>query len=165
MRTADSLVAVLGALLLSGLPAAAASQKCRDDVVFLRHAAGTAQFTVEIADDSAERALGLMNRPSLARSAGMLFVYDEPVDAVFWMKNVEFPLDMLFADESGTVTYVHRMAQPRDETLIPGGSGVRYVLEIAGGMADALGLDDGAELRHPAIPAEVAAWPCDQAHK
>jgi uncharacterized membrane protein (UPF0127 family) len=146
-------VAVPGAL-----PAAAA---CRDDVVEIRGPSGTVRFTVEIADSPEEQALGLMFRDSLPASAGMLFVYDQPRRAAFWMKNTLIPLDMVFADVAGRVTRVHANARPRDETPIDGGAGVLLVLEINGGLAARLGIGPGSEMRHPALDPAAAAWPCD----
>ena len=145
------------AALLPGVAAAA----CAPDAVELRGPAGTARFAVEVADDGAERARGLMFRESMPRSAGMLFVYDAPQRASFWMKNTLIPLDMIFADETGRVTRVHSNAVPHDTTPIDGGDGVRFVLEINGGLAARMGIAPGAELRHPAIPQATAVWPCD----
>jgi uncharacterized membrane protein (UPF0127 family) len=151
--------ALVLAMLLAPAPVAAS---CRDDSVELRTPAGAAvRFTVEVADDAAERAQGLMNRPSMPRGAGMLFVYERPQRAVFWMKNTLIPLDMIFADPSGTVTRVHENAVPLDETGIDGGDGVRFVLEINGGLARRLGIGPGTVLRHPAVPQDGAAWRCD----
>ncbi|PLL13686.1 hypothetical protein C0V75_06235 [Tabrizicola sp. TH137] len=120
-----------------------------------------ARFTVDVADDGAERAQGLMFRESMPASAGMLFVYEAPQRASFWMKNTLIPLDMIFADETGRVTRVHENAVPHDTTPIDGGDAVRFVLEINGGLAARMGIAAGAELRHPAIPQETAAWPCE----
>lgn len=138
------------------------AQGCSDESVDLRYQKGSARFSVEIAADADSRAVGLMNRDSLPRTAGMLFIYEEPVDPVFWMKNVNFSLDMLFADATGTVTHIHHMAKPYDETHIPGGRDVQFVLEINGGMAEALAIETGAEMRHPMINQSNAAWPCDE---
>ena len=96
----------------------------------------------------------------MAKSAGMLFVYDKPQPATFWMKNTLIPLDMVFIDETGTVTRVHAKAKPEDETLIEGGKAVRFVLEINGGLAAPLGITEGAVLRSPFVPQATAAWPC-----
>ncbi|WP_112310057.1 DUF192 domain-containing protein [Pseudogemmobacter bohemicus] len=115
-------------------------------------------FVVEIADTAASRARGLMYRETLAPDAGMLFVYDSPRRAEFWMKNTLIPLDIIFADAQGRVTVVHENAVPGDETPIPGGDGVLYVLEINGGLARKAGITPGSEMRHPLITA--AAWPC-----
>lgn len=139
---------------------AGAQAACREDVIGLRGDWGQAQFTVEVADDEDERAQGLMHRKDLARSAGMLFVYDQPRTVRFWMKNTLIPLDMIFADASGTVRRIHHRAQPHSERLIPGGSDIKYVLEINGGMAAMLGITEGSQLRHPSIGGDGAAWPC-----
>ncbi|WP_323019771.1 DUF192 domain-containing protein [Pararhodobacter sp.] len=147
------------ALVMMAVPALAS--ECREDRVQLRSAQGTAAFTVEIADTDAERAQGLMHVPSMPRFNGMLFVFDRPQRAVFWMENTLIPLDMLFIDEQGVVQSVHENAVPMDRTPIDGGEGIRYVLEINGGMAARLHLAPGAELRHPAIASDLAAWPCE----
>ncbi len=56
------------------------------------------------------------------------------------MKNTLIPLDMIFADVTGTVTRVHSNAIPGDTTPIDGGDGVAFVLEINGGLAGRLGI-------------------------
>lgn len=103
-----------------------------------------------------------MNRPALPSSAAMLFVYPGPRRASFWMKNTLIPLDILFADQTGTVLAVHPMAVPLDETPINGGEGVMFVVEINGGLARTLGLGAGAVILHPAIDPALAKWPCLQ---
>ena len=138
-----------------------AGAACAPDSVEVRGPAGMARFTVEVADDGAERAQGLMFRESMPRSSGMLFVYEAPQRASFWMKNTLIPLDMIFADETGRVTRVHSNAVPGDTTPIDGGKGVRFVLEINGGLAARMGIAEGSELRHPAIPQATAVWPCE----
>ncbi len=143
------------------IAAGSVSAACSESAVDLRGDWGSARFTVEVADDAAERAQGLMNRPSMPRSAGMLFLYEAPQRATFWMRNTLIPLDMIFMDPTGTVTRIHENAVPLDETTIDGGPGVQAVLEINGGLARAVGIDVGSELRHPGLDQSVAAWPCD----
>ena len=77
------------------LVASQAWANCSDDRIDLMGDWGAARFTIEVADDPKERSLGLMNRDSMAKSAGMLFVYDHPQKTVFWMKNTLIPLDMI----------------------------------------------------------------------
>jgi uncharacterized protein len=151
------LSAALTALMLSAGQGAAA---CSENQVELRGDWGTARFNVEIADDPAERAQGLMNRETLPASAGMLFIYEAPQPATFWMKNTLIPLDIIFIDASGTVSRVHENAVPLDLTGIDGGPDVAAVLEINGGLARRLGIADGTEVRHPGFDATEAAWPC-----
>jgi uncharacterized protein len=146
-------------LALSPVPALAEAA-CAVGRVDLRWPGGSESFAVEVADEPAERSRGLMFRETLDPAAGMLFVYEKPRRASFWMKNTLIPLDMIFADPTGKVTRVHSNAIPGDTTPIDGGDGVAFVLEINGGLAARLGIGPGAELRHPAVGA-AAAWPCD----
>ncbi|MDJ1008752.1 MAG: DUF192 domain-containing protein [Paracoccaceae bacterium] len=150
--------AALAALALS---AGAATAACDPGTVELRGDFGSARFSVEVADEPAERSQGLMNRETMPMGAGMLFVYEAPQRATFWMRNTLIPLDMIFADETGRVLRVHENAVPLDETLIDGGPGIKFVLEINGGLAGAMGLAPGVEMRHPSIAGDAAAWPCD----
>lgn len=154
---AGVLAALLGTVLL-GSPAAA--EACRPNSVTLRGDWGQARFSVEVADDHAERARGLMYRESLPLSAGMLFVYERPQPLSFWMRNTLIPLDLLFIDPRGVVKHIHHNAKPLDETPIPGGDGLLSVLEINGGLAQRLGITEGSVLRHPAFSDNRPAWPC-----
>ncbi|WP_036797559.1 DUF192 domain-containing protein [Leisingera caerulea] len=146
------------ALTFWAAPALAAD--CAPDRVDLRGAWGQAAFEVEIADSEAERAQGLMFREELPRGAGMLFVYDQPQPAAFWMKNTLIPLDIIFLDELGRVTSVHENAVPGDLTPIPGGNRVFAVLEINGGLARRYGISAGTQMRHQIFSRSGAVWPC-----
>lgn len=152
------LTLVTAIIALAGMAGAA---PCREDAVTLRGDGDQARFRVELADDEAERAQGLMNRDTLARGAGMLFVYPEPQQVAFWMKNTRIPLDMIFLDAGGTVQKVHHEAVPHDETPIFGGDDIQSVLEINGGLARRIGIEEGWQLRHPAIDQAQAVWPCE----
>ncbi|MCP9483086.1 DUF192 domain-containing protein [Shimia sp. CNT1-13L.2] len=147
-------------LMVIGSMAMAAETACRADRIELRGDFGLAAFRIEVAQTPDERARGLMFREYMAPGAGMLFVFERTGPVAFWMENTLIPLDMIFVDEAGTVSHIHHNAIPHDRTPIPGGDAVRYVLEINGGMARALGIDVGAELRHPAILQKAAVWPC-----
>lgn len=140
---------------------AAVAETCDPARLDLRDADSSLRFSVEVMDTEAGRAQGLMNRESLPKFASMLFVYPEPGPVAFWMKNTLIPLDMLFFDETGTLVNIHENARPLDETPIPGGTDILYVLEINGGLASELGIDPGAQIRHPALDQTDAAWQCE----
>ncbi len=151
-------------LMVAGLAflwASFAQAACTAEAVELRGDWGQARFSVEIADTAESRARGLMHREDMARSAGMLFIYDHPTSPSFWMRNTLIALDMIFIDPTGRVGHVHHEAVPLDETPIPGGDNVLMVLEINGGLARALGIGVGSEMRHPRLAQDSAVWPCD----
>lgn len=136
------------------------AETCAPDAVFVKGDWGQARFSVEIADDEAERAQGLMHRTEMARSAGMLFVYPQPQAMSFWMRNTLIELDMIFVDARGVVRHIHHRAQPLDETPILGGRDLTHVLEVNGGVAELFGINIGSVLRHPSFAQDDAAWPC-----
>lgn len=160
MGSCNTKHALIGLCLSAFAGPAAAEATCATDRLDLRWDGGRESFAVELADDTAERAKGLMFREEMDPAAGMLFVYENPRPAQFWMKNTLIPLDMIFADATGLVTRVHANAIPGDLTPIDGGDNVQFVLEINGGLAGSLGIAAGAELRHPAIGPD-AVWPCE----
>ncbi|WP_208353168.1 DUF192 domain-containing protein [Pseudaestuariivita rosea] len=137
-----------------------ANAACSAEHAQIRGAWGEARFSVEIADDPAERGRGLMNRETLPQFSGMLFVYDRPQPLSFWMENTLIPLDILFIRDDGTVHRIHYNATPMDRTPLPSDGPVQFVLEINGGMAQQMGIGLGSELRHPAIDQTIAVWPC-----
>jgi len=147
-------VAALGSI------AGAAHAGCSIDTVTIRDDAGTVQFTVDVADSNEKRAQGLMFVEEMATMQGMLFVYERPQRASFWMRNTLIPLDMVFVDEAGVVKNIHAMAQPLDETPILGGEDIQFVLEINGGLAAMLGLEVGDQMQHPSFGGD-AVWPCE----
>ena len=112
---------------------------------------GDFPFTVEIADDDAERAQGLMFSDHLAADAGMLFDYGEERMASFWMQNTLIPLDMIFVGADGVVKNIHVNARPLDTTSIPSKFPVRFVLEIPGGRSVEIGLKAGDKMDHERV--------------
>lgn len=65
---------------------------------------------VEIAETDAQRARGLMFRQSLARNAGMLFLFPSPTRGAFWMKDTHIPLSIAFADRRGRILKIMNMS-------------------------------------------------------
>ena len=141
MSIARGFAALRLAFALLLLSAAAACSA--DNRGVLHTAKGDFAFTLEIADDEASRERGLMFRTTLAPDAGMLFDYHREQQATFWMQNTLIPLDMVFIGADGTVKTIHVNARPMDTTTIPSLVPVRFVLEIAGGRADEIGLKPG----------------------
>jgi uncharacterized membrane protein (UPF0127 family) len=146
---------------MMGATVGSAHSSCEAGKISVRGDFGSVKFSIEIADDHEERAVGLMNRTSMATLSGMLFIYDKPGNLTFWMRNTLIPLDMIFIKPNGTIAHIHSSAQPLDETPVSGGQGNLAVLEINGGLSAKLGISPGDAVQHPAFSDTNPFWPCD----
>jgi uncharacterized membrane protein (UPF0127 family) len=101
----------------------------------------------EVARRPEELERGLMFREVLAPGTGMLFVFPDTSEHVFWMKDTPAPLDMLFVDEGGVVVGVVERAEPFTTSPRTVGRPSRYVLEVPAGFASARGIRAGDRVR------------------
>lgn len=101
---------------------------------------GDKKYKVEIADTSEKQEKGLMGRESLPENQGMLFIYDEPQDLSYWMKNTLISLDIIFIDDDMEVVSV-KQGQPMSEEPITEDD-VQYVLEVNSNS----GIEEGDQL-------------------
>ena len=103
----------------------------------------THEFEVEIAISRMEQARGLMFRTRLASDEGMLFPFDPPREAGFWMKNTVIPLDIIFIGADGRILNIEANAVPYSETQRRSRGKAAAVLELAGGQCARLGIAPG----------------------
>jgi len=99
--------------------------------------------TAELVVTDEERQRGLMFREKLLPDQGMLFVFEEEGLYSFWMKNTLISLDMLWINKDRRIVHIARNVPPCKEDPCPSYSPERpglYVLELAAGAADRLGL-------------------------
>lgn len=75
------------------------------------------ELQLQLALSPSEQKKGLMYRESLAKDHGMLFLFDNPDQASFWMRNTRIPLDIAYFDASGRLKEVHPL-YPFDETSV-----------------------------------------------
>ena len=112
---------------------------------------GGKRYVVEIADNDAERARGLMFRDRLQADHGMLFIHDREEPQAYWMKNTQIPLDILYFDNARRLVAQQRDVPPCSAgdacPSYPSHAPARYVLELNAGQAALLKLQDGAELK------------------
>ena len=106
---------------------------------------------VEVARTPEERSVGLMHRAELAPDRGMLFDFGATRPATMWMRNTLISLDMFFAESDGRIVTIAERTTPLSEKRIRSGQPVRFVLEMAGGSAQRLGIAPGDRLRHALI--------------
>jgi uncharacterized membrane protein (UPF0127 family) len=94
-----------------------------------------------------------MWREHLDADAGMLFVFDQPGEQTFWMKNTLIPLDMIFITADGRILGIVENAEPRTETSRKVEGRSLYVLEIAGGQSARRGIRPGQLIEFQSLPA------------
>ena len=138
-----------------GAPATAAAPKTVGD-----------WFTVKVGDESVQMQLaiypaemehGLMERTSLGRDQGMLFVYREPAAMSFWMRDMPLPLDIGFFDRAGELKEIYAML-PYDETSIRSrDQRLQFALEMNQGWFHDRGVRPGAKLDRAALVAALKA--------
>lgn len=94
-------------------------------------------FSLEIANTQAERALGLGRRPSLPTDRGMLFIFGSVQPECFWMKDMHFPLDIIWVNNKKQVVHIAHSVSPSTypDSFCPV-EPVKYVIELNAGMAD-----------------------------
>ena len=102
--------------------------------------------TAEVASTPETRALGLGGRESLAEGSGMLFVFDNEAKHSFWMKDVKFPIDIIWLDKNKKVIHFVKGAKAdmggNLEIYTPPAK-ARYVLEVRDGSIEEFGLQLG----------------------
>jgi len=94
------------------------------------------RVSVSVADTSEEQIQGLSNVKFLPNDSGMLFVYEEPGNQHFWMKDMNFPIDIIWIGASKTIVDITENLAPSTypETYSPI-SPAQYVLEVNAGYS------------------------------
>ena len=108
-------------------------------------------FLVEVARTEEEKKIGLMFRKTLAKNAGMLFLYKREALRLMWMKNTFIPLDILFIDKEGVIKRVVKRTVPHSLATISSRQSVLAVLELRGGVTSSLDIKKGDRIYHPAF--------------
>ncbi|MFK7792805.1 MAG: DUF192 domain-containing protein [Devosiaceae bacterium] len=110
---------------------------------------GVHEFTIEVARDSQEQALGLMHRRELAPDYAMLFPFELAREASFWMRDTYVSLDMVFIAQDGIVHRIERGTEPLSLRSVPSRGPVIAVLEFVAGTAERIDLQPGDKVVHP----------------
>ncbi len=121
----------------------------KDDIKINRVCFRENCFNVSLALSVEERERGLMGKEKFGDNEGMLFVFAQEDRYGFWMKNMKFPIDIIWLDSERKVVDIKENAEPCSEvceTYYPKGK-AKYVLEVKAGMAREIDLnfEDKAE--------------------
>ncbi len=107
--------------------------------------AGMHLLDVQVAQTNDQRMTGLMHRKDMPPNEGMLFIFEQPTQQCFWMKNTLIPLTAAFIADDGTIVNLVDM-KPQSLDSHCSEKPVRYVLEMNKGWFERKGLKAGFKL-------------------
>jgi len=94
-------------------------------------------FLVKIAKTETEREQGLSNQKTLPGNEGLLFAFDKPGNYLFWMKDMNFPIDIIWLDENKKIVDITaNLATSTYPNTVSSQKPALYVLEINAGLAE-----------------------------
>lgn len=105
---------------------------------------------VEISDTPAKQVQGLSDRAELDSESGMLFIFPDKRIRQFWMKNMHFPIDIIWINDDKIVN-ISKNLPPEGELpdkTYSSESDVNYVLEVNAGFCDGNGIKTGDKIIH-----------------
>lgn len=105
------------------------------------------EVRAEVADTLARRMQGLSGRSALVPNTGMLLVFEEDDLHGIWMRDMRFPIDILWLDSTLKVVSLKERVDPASypETFYPS-EPVRYVLELPAGFMSTYGISEGDQV-------------------
>ena len=106
---------------------------------------GMHNIRAQLAITPLQRQIGLMHRRDMPTQEGMLFVFDEPSQQCFWMRNTLIPLSIAFLADDGTVVNLADM-QPQSDDSHCSAKPVRYALEMNQGWFAKRGVKPGTRI-------------------
>lgn len=144
----------IGAWIFSQLPKGNSTEiaeplfKKEGTLAFINGNTGSSikSIDIEIADDSAQRAQGLMYRKSMDDDKGMLFIMERNEQQGFWMKNTYIPLDIIYVSADSTIVDIYKNAKPLTTTSMPSRGPAKYVVEVNGGWTTKYGIAKGDKI-------------------
>lgn len=137
--------------LAIGIPARAQNTP-QMDLPRTQITAGMYLINAQVAATPEQRSTGLMFRQQMPQGEGMLFVFEQPSQQCFWMKNTLLPLTAAFVADDGSIVNLVDM-QPLSTESHCSAKPVRYVLEMNQGWFGKKGLKAGSKLAGPPFTA------------
>ena len=109
---------------------------------------GSAQVAVEVASTEVEREQGLSGHMSLKGGEGMLFVFEHPSNWGIWMKDMHFPIDIMWVASDGTILSIAHNVAPSTypEIFYPQTPTAMYVIELPSGFTEKEHIKEGLQV-------------------
>ena len=105
---------------------------------------GSTTISVEVADSPEERTQGLSGRARLPEGHGLLFIFQREGKWGIWMKDMKFPIDIIWMSREGNIITIARDVAPQTypNAFYPAQPAL-YVLEVPAGFSDKNGIAEG----------------------
>jgi uncharacterized membrane protein (UPF0127 family) len=104
-----------------------------------------------VADTDDKRTKGLSGVENMSENQGMLFIFNYPSKQGFWMKEMMFPLDIIWLDSNNSVIHIEKKLQPCMSVLFCSvyspSSDAKYVLETISGFTDLHSVNEGDKIK------------------
>ena len=123
------------------------------DLQRVKLSVGMHRIDAQVAQTADQRQTGLMHRKEMPQHEGMIFVFDQPAQQCFWMKNTLLPLSAAFIADDGTIVNIEEM-KPLVLDSHCSARPVRYVLEMNKGWFAKKGIKAGGKLQGPLFQAQ-----------
>jgi len=111
---------------------------------------GSQKIAVEVAKTAAAQQKGLGGRACIGQNEGMLFAFNQPGQYQFWMKDMKFPIDMIWISSSHKAVVVEEDVKPStypDRFVNPVNHPAQYVLELQAHASTRLGINPGTPIK------------------
>ncbi|HEY5549600.1 MAG TPA: DUF192 domain-containing protein [Candidatus Saccharimonadales bacterium] len=109
---------------------------------------GSVQISAEVANNVADRAKGLSGRPCIEPNQSMLFIFDKPGQYPFWMKDMKFPIDIVWIDANHKVIGLDTDVAPSTyPDAFVSEKPAQYVLELQANRSKDLGITLGTAVK------------------
>jgi len=131
----------------SGLVAPSVPSRAQPRLQTLKLWLGASEITAELALTGDQIQTGMMFRTNVAEAEGMLFVFNTPHRASFWMKNVPIPLTCAYIDPDGRILEIRDMVPHEEAPIAAATDRVQYVLEMRQGWFGRNHVTTGALVR------------------
>lgn len=161
MKIASSLLSVIArtrkiaavCALLAVSTVTLAQDQPQMDLQRVKLSVGMHRIDAQVAQTADQRQTGLMHRREMPQHEGMIFVFDQPAQQCFWMKNTLLPLSAAFIADDGTIVNIEEM-KPLVLDSHCSARPVRYVLEMNKGWFAKKGIKAGGKLQGPLFQAQ-----------
>jgi uncharacterized membrane protein (UPF0127 family) len=122
--------------------------KVTDNSLSQKHVViGDVALNVNIADSNSERVEGLSGKSNLHKNEGLFFIFDVSDYHGIWMKDMEFPIDIIWLDANKQVIYFEQNIHPNTyPTVFKPTKKAKYVLEVQSGFIKREGIKVGDQL-------------------